>query len=120
MERGKKQREWEKENAPELGGLLSSFGVVFLGDGHALYAIPCGFSDAVGGIGGPGEIVHVYGLIMPCFVRAIGRNNHRGLRTDGFVFEIGDVELFSQGSRQNFFFVYQGACGFGDVMVVLS
>ncbi|MEK0440056.1 MAG: hypothetical protein RLZZ504_972 [Bacteroidota bacterium] len=101
----------------ELGGLLPSFGVVFLGDGHALYTIPSGFTDAVGGIGGPGEIVHVYGLIVPCFVRAIGRNNHRGLRTDGFVFEIGDIELFSQGSGQNFLFVYQGACGFGDVVV---
>ena len=101
----------------ELGGLLPSFGVVFLGDGYALYAIPSGLTDAVGGIGGPGEIVHVYGLIMPGFEGSIGGYNHRGLRTDGFVFEIGYVELFSQGRRQHFFLVDECSSGFSNVVV---
>lgn len=60
----------------KLGGLLPSGGIVFLGDGHALHAIPGGFADAVGGVGGPSEIVHVDGLIVPGFVGAVGLGDH--------------------------------------------
>jgi hypothetical protein len=90
---------------------------VFLDDGDALHAVPCGFPDAIGGVGGKGEIVHIDGLVVPCFEGAVGGDDDRGLGADGFVFEVGDIELFSQGAGQYFVFVHEGAGGFWDVMV---
>lgn len=101
----------------EGGCLLPSGGVVFLGDGYALHAVPGGFSDAVGWVGGPGEIVDIHGLVSPGFEGAIGGDDDRGLCADGFVFEVGDIELFSQGVGQYLVFVGEGAGGFGDVVV---
>ena len=101
----------------ELGGLLPSGGVVFLGDGHALYAIPGGFADAIRGVGGPSEIMHIHRLEVPCFETAVGLCYNRGLGTDGFVLEVGDIELFSQGSGQDIIFVHQCAGGFYYVVV---
>ena len=79
----------------ELGGLLPASGVVFLGDGHAFYAIPFYLTDAISGVGGPSEVVDIIGMKLPAFAFSGCGDNDGGLRADGCFFEVRNINLLS-------------------------
>ncbi len=100
------------------GSVLPSARVRLLHQGHALHPVPGGFADAIRGVGGEGEVMHVLGMEAPYLpsVRIRGQD-HRWRLVPWLVGEVADVELAAQFRGQYFIDVLQPARGVQHIVM---
>ncbi len=98
--------------------VLPAAGVRLLRHADAADAVPFRLADAVRGIGGPGEIVHVLRMVAPHFAHgAVVRCDHARPFVPRFVLEVADVQFRTQVGRQHVLRVLQPARGFQHLVV---